>query len=76
MWQVFLFSLLIIAIGLLLLSVRLLMGKRFVHTHVDGNKALNKKGIHCAQSQDAAMRRVRRTAVSERSKGLRTEEQP
>ncbi len=67
MWQVFLISLLIIAISLILLCIRLFVGKRFVHTHVDGNKALNKKGIHCAQSQDAEMRLQRRTAVNERT---------
>ena len=47
-------------------GVRVLLGKRFVHTHVDGNKELERKGIHCAQSQDAVICRPRRTAVQEK----------
>lgn len=43
MLETFLFTLLIIAIGLGFLCIRIWVGKRFVHTHVDGNKALNEK---------------------------------
>lgn len=68
MLQALLVSLLIIAIGVALLAVRLFFGKPFVHTHIDGNKALSRKGIHCAQSMDAEMRAPRRHAVSERRK--------
>ncbi|MBQ8277553.1 MAG: hypothetical protein IJY00_03820 [Bacteroidaceae bacterium] len=68
MVKVFLLSLLIIAIGLLLISVKVLAGKRFVHTHIDGNKALNRKGIHCVQSMDAAERRENKYRINEKSK--------
>ncbi len=67
MFEAFLFSLLIIAIGVALLSVRLFAGKNFVHTHVDGNKALNRKGIHCIQAQDAALRGGNPKRVNERN---------
>ena len=68
MVKVFLLSLLIIAIGLLLISVKVLAGKRFVHTHIDGNKALNRKGIHCVQSMDVAERRENKYRINEKSK--------
>ena len=67
MLEAFLFSLLIIAIGVALLCVRLFAGKDFVHTHVDGNKALNRKGIHCVQAQDAVLRRENPNRVSEKN---------
>ncbi|GAY31155.1 hypothetical protein IMSAGC014_00979 [Bacteroidaceae bacterium] len=66
MLETFLFTLLIIAIGLGFLCIRIWVGKRFVHTHVDGNKALNEKGIHCVQSLDAAKRQDNPHAVSEK----------
>ena len=68
MWQTFLFSLIIVVICLVLLAVRLFFGKKFVHTHVDGNKAMHRKGIRCAQSMDAEERRDNPYAVSEKSK--------
>ena len=66
MLRTFLVTLLIIAIGLGFLCIRIWVGKRFVHTHVDGNKALNEKGIHCVQSLDAAKRQDNPHAVSEK----------
>ena len=66
MLETFIFTLLIIAIGLGFLCIRIWVGKRFVHTHVDGNKALNEKGIHCVQSLDAAKRQDNPHAVSEK----------
>lgn len=66
MLETFLFTLLIIVIGLGFLCIRIWVGKRFVHTHVDGNKALNEKGIHCVQSLDAAKRQDNPHAVSEK----------
>lgn len=63
--KLFFITFFIIAVCLVLLSVRLFVGKRFVRTHVDQNKALARKGIHCAQSQDAEMRRSNRLAVEE-----------
>ena len=68
MLKLFLIIIAIVAIALAFLCIRLFVGKRFVHTHIDGNRALNKQGIHCAQSQDRQMRRAKRTAVKERSK--------
>jgi hypothetical protein len=65
MLKLFLVILILVAIALALICVRLFVGKKFVHTHIDGNRALNKQGIHCAQSQDRQMRRERRTAVKE-----------
>lgn len=66
MLETFLFSLLIIAIGILLLCVKVIFGKRFPNTHVSGNKSLTDKGIHCAQAQDAEMRANNRKGVKER----------
>lgn len=59
MLKVFLYCVLIIAICMLLLSVRLLLLKngRFVNTHVSGSKAMRQRGIGCVQSQDRAARR-------------------
>lgn len=65
--KLLLVPLLIVAVSIALLAVRLFFGKPFVNTHVEGNKRLEERGIHCAQAQDAAARRERRTAVSERS---------
>ena len=67
MIKLFLIILGLVAVALILLSIRLFVGKKFIHTHVDGNRALNKKGIHCAQSQDRQLRRKRKTAINEHS---------
>ncbi len=64
---VFLVTLLIIAICLVLLSVRLFFGKSFVKTHVDQNKAMRQRGIHCVQAQEAQMRHNAATKVQERT---------
>lgn len=68
MFKLFLIILGFVAISVLFICIRVILGKKFVHTHIDGNRALNKQGIHCAQSQDRQMRRARRTAVQEHSK--------
>lgn len=68
MLKLLLVPLLIVAVSVLLLAVRLFFGRPFVSSHVEGNKALEMKGIHCAQAQDAEMRREHRTAVSEHAK--------
>ncbi|MBO5135576.1 MAG: hypothetical protein J6C15_10555 [Bacteroidaceae bacterium] len=57
----------ICAISVLFLCIKVLLGKRFVHTHVDGNEALNKKGIHCVQSQDEEARTDNGKRIQERS---------
>ena len=57
----------LIALAVVLLSVRLLCGKRrFVQTHIDGNKALNRKGIFCAKEQDRAQRRHNGLVIREK----------
>lgn len=55
--KLYLITLAILAICMILLSVRLFVGKRFVRTHVDQNPELRRRGIHCAQAQDAEARR-------------------
>ncbi len=72
MLEIFAITLLIISIAVAFLSVRLFAGRRFVHTHVDGNRALNKQGIHCVQSQDRNARRPNPRRVSERRKENQT----
>ena len=44
----------ILGICMILLCVKVIFikGGRFPNTHVDGNRFLRKKGIHCAKSQD------------------------
>lgn len=48
----------IIAICVVLLSVRVIFKKngRFVKTHVSSSKAMRDRGVTCAQSQDYAAR--------------------
>ena len=51
------FVLLIIAIAVLLLGIRLLLaGKGFIHTHVEGNPEMERRGIGCVKSQDRQAR--------------------
>ena len=53
----FIIILLIVAIAVLLLSVKLLVGhKNFIHTHVDGNRAMERRGIGCVKRQDREAR--------------------
>lgn len=66
MFQLFLIILAICAVAFLLLAIKVLVGKKFVHTHIDGNRHLNKKGIHCVQSMDRKMRRDNPNRVKER----------
>ena len=67
MWHALLPALLIIAVAIIFLSVRLFFRKGFVHTHIDGNKARNDKGIHCALSYDGELRAPKKHAVPEKS---------
>lgn len=52
-------SLIIIAIAVVLLGCKVFFVKngKFPNIHIDGNKALHKKGIHCARTQDAIARK-------------------
>ena len=54
-----LFTIIILVICLVLLSVKIILkkGGRFPNTHVSGNKALRKKGVHCAKTQDREERK-------------------
>lgn len=54
-------TLAIVAIAVLLLGVQTFFSKRkkFPNMHVGGNKALNKKGIYCVQTQDAMARKTK-----------------
>ena len=64
--KIFLIILGFIAVGMALLCIKLFFGQKFVHLHIDGNKPLNKKGIHCVQSMDARERKVNLHRISER----------
>ena len=55
MIKLFLIVLGIVAVCVALLSVRLFVGREFVHTHVEGNKELHRRGIKCASALDAEM---------------------
>lgn len=71
MFHTFAIILGIIALCILLLSVRLFFGKRFVHTHIEGNREMQKRGIHCVTHMDRMERRERRTKVEEISREKR-----
>lgn len=58
-WILIAITLAVVSVAVLLLGVQTFFSKRkkFPNTHVGGNKALNKKGIYCVQTQDAMARR-------------------
>ncbi len=58
-------TVLIVAICIALLSVGIIIKGKFPNTHVSGNKYLNKKGVHCVQSQDREARKRNDKAVKE-----------
>lgn len=61
-------TILIVAIAVVLLSVGIIVKGRFVNSHVSGNRALRRQGIHCAQQQDREARQSNPHAVMEREK--------
>ncbi|MBR1713271.1 MAG: hypothetical protein IJ722_07690 [Alloprevotella sp.] len=63
----------ILALCFLLLGIRLFFNRPFVHTHIDGNEALNRQGITCVHETDRRERRKNRYAVSEKSKQTTTD---
>lgn len=67
MLETFAISLLIVAIGMIFLCIRLFFRKAFIHTHVEGNKALGRKGISCIRTQDRMARQENPYSVSEKS---------
>lgn len=68
MLKIILATLLIVAICIVLLSVKILFKKngRFPNTHVSGSKAMRKRGIGCVQSQDREAQKVNPHAIAER----------
>lgn len=54
MMKLVLFSIIIIAICMIFLSVNILLKKngRFPKTHVSSSKAMRQRGVTCVQSQD------------------------
>lgn len=68
MLKIISFTVLIVAICIVLLCVKILFQKngRFPNMHVSGNKALQKKKIGCVQSQDREARRINPHAIAER----------
>lgn len=65
MLKTILFSLLIVAICIILLCVKIISGQRFPNSHVSGNKALRDRGIGCAQSQDRAAQKKKSFSIEE-----------
>jgi hypothetical protein len=70
MFKTLLFTLLIIAISVILLSITIIIKKngKFPNTHVGGNKNMRKRGIKCVQSQDRDARKENPMAVKEINK--------
>ena len=66
MLRLFAIITLIIAIGIALMSIKVLLGKRFPNTHLEGNKEMRKRGIGCVQSMDAQMRKQSPHRVAEK----------
>lgn len=70
MFKTLLFTLLIIAISIVLLSITVIIKKngKFPNTHVGGNRHMRKRGIKCVQSQDRDARKENPMAVKETNK--------
>ena len=70
MFKTLLFTLLIIAISVTLLSITIIIKKngKFPNTHIGGNRNMRKRGIKCAQSQDRDARKDNPMAVKETNK--------
>ncbi len=65
-------TILFVAIGVLLLGVKVFFvkGGKFPNSHVSGNKAMRDRKIGCVQSQDREARKKRRFSVDELEKHL------
>ena len=70
MVETILITLLIVAISLVLLGVKVFFTKGGKFPNVSGNKALRKKGIGCAQSQDREAQKKPRFSIDELEKAL------
>jgi len=53
--KLLLFAVVFLALAMAGLAIRILLKKngRFVHTHIEGNPAMKKHGIHCAHHDEA-----------------------
>ena len=65
--KVFLFSAIILAICIVFLCVNIIFKRKgeFPKTHVSSSKAMRKRGIGCAQSQDRMARMENKRAIKE-----------
>lgn len=72
MIKTILFTLLIVAICILLLGFKVFFvkGGKFPNGHVSGNRALRDKGISCAQSQDREAQKKGRVSMDALEKAL------
>lgn len=68
MFETVLLSILILVVCFILLSIRILLKKdgNFVNIHIEGNKFLEEKGIHCVVEQDDIDRNTKRTHIKEK----------
>lgn len=59
MWSVLLLSIALMGIIFVLFAIRIILQKngKFPNSHVGNNKALNKRGIYCASTQDKLARK-------------------
>lgn len=60
-------SAILLAIGVLLLGLRIFFVKdgKFPNIHIGGNKALRDKGINCATTQDRQAQKTKRMNVDD-----------
>ncbi|MGL4853015.1 MAG: hypothetical protein ACRC3Z_10295 [Phocaeicola sp.] len=65
MLQTILIAVLIVATCIVALSIGIIVKGKFPNTHVSGNKALQREGVSCAQSQDREARKVNPHATAE-----------
>ena len=57
MFRELIIVLIIVAVAVALLCIRLLLGrKNVVHTHIEGNREMERRGIHCVRHQDMEAR--------------------
>lgn len=68
MEKILISTLIIVGISMLLLSVGIFIKGKFVNTHVSGNKAMAKAGVHCASTQDREDRMLNPHSVQEHRK--------
>ena len=68
MWKTMLLTAGILAVCMLLFSVRILFkkGGRFHSQHIGQSKAMRQRGIHCVQAQDLEARLDNPMAVAEK----------